>query len=181
MRRRRGVIGHHDRRPFTHAPQRDVALAVLRRLGRIIRIQLALRPRDFAQRPGNHGERRRFVEAPGDRQNGIVRLVVLPIESRQPVDWHVFDIGARADGRFAVVVPKVGGRYNALLQNPCRTVLAPFEFVANHGHFGIEEGLLHLRGDHAIGLQAQRPAQVVVGGGERLEVIGAVRRGAAVP
>ena len=83
-------------------------------------------------------------------------------------------------GEFAVVVPGVRGLQRALHQHAFGAVLAHFEFVAHHRHFFVEQRLLDLAVDHAVGFQLERELKVLVGGVERLEVIGAVPGGGAV-
>jgi hypothetical protein len=97
------------------------------------------------------------------------------------LDRHPFDVGALADDRVAVVVPGEGELLHALEQHRAGVVLAHLELVSHHRHLGVEVLLRHERVHHAVGFHAERPVEVVGGGGEGLEVGGAVVRGGAVP
>ena len=178
--RRRVPCGHHHR-GRSHAAQLDEPLAVLRGLDRVRRVQRARRPRNRADRVGHHRERLRGVELSGDDEHGVVRLVVLAIERRQPIDRHALDVGARADDGLAVVVPEVGRRDDALLEDVLGVVLAALELVAHDGHLGVEQRLLHPHVDHALGFESERPPEVLVAGRDGLEIVGAVVVRAAVP
>ncbi len=96
------------------------------------------------------------------------------------VDGDVLDVGAVADGGFAVVVPLEGGGGHALQQHPERTVLARLELVAHHAELAFQIFLGDVGIDHAVGFQVERPFQVFVRGRESLEVVGAVVPGGTV-
>ena len=181
MRQRGRMPCHHDRRILPHSPQFDVTLAVLRRLHGVRRVQLPRRPRNRPAGLRHKRERLRFVELARNHQDCVVRLIVLLVKRGEPVDRHLLDIGQRSDHRLAVVVPEVSGRDHALFQNRSGVVLAPLEFIAHHGHLGIEQRLFNPHVHHAFGFEPQRPFEVVVGRGDGLEVIGAVVVGGAVP
>src|SRR5436190_1310786 len=117
----------------------------------------------------------------GDRGNHVVRLVVFAVESVQPLDRHVLDIGARSDGGFSVVVPKVSRGTDALLQDARYAVFAALELVAHHGHLTVEKGLVHFGTNHAVGFQTQRPTEILVTGGHGFEVVRPVVVSTAVP
>ena len=63
-----------------------------------------------------------------------------------------------------------------LAQHALRRVLAALEFVAHDGHFRIQVFLLDEAVDEAVGFQRDGELEVLVGGGEGLEVIDAVAR-----
>ena len=180
MRARRHVVGGHQQRRAAAAPQRDLALAVLRRVERVHRRQLARRLRDRAEAVGHPLQHLRRVEFAGDDERGVVGLVVQLVEGLQPRDVDVLDIAARADDRAAVGVPVVHRRHRALHQDAAGVVLAAFHLVAHHRHLGVEVFARDVAVDHRIGQPAQVPAQVVVVGREAGGVVGAVEAGAAV-
>ena len=140
MRERRHVVHGSHHLHVAHTSQRDRALAILRRLLRVRGIEnvsvreRSHRLRDVAEQPHDLLQRRRLIELAGDEQHGVVGLIVLVIERLQPLDRHVLDVRARADGRVPVVVPEIGGGDRALQQNAERIVLAGLELVAHHGH-----------------------------------------------
>ena len=178
--RRSMPCGHHGL-VRSHAAQFDKPLAVLRRFNCVRRLKGARRFRNRGDRVADHRERSRDIELSSDDQHGVVRLVVLAIEVGQPIDGNLFEIGARADDRLAVVVPEVGGGHDALFEDVLCVVLATFELVAHHGHLGIEQRLFHSHVDHALGFQSQRPPKIRVAGGHGLEIVGAVVVRGAVP
>ena len=120
------------------------------------------------------------VELAGDDQLCVVGLVVLAVEGLQALDRHVFEVGARADGRVAVVVPQVRDRVHAFGQHPERTVFAGLPFVAHHRHLRLEILGGDERINHPVRFQVERPFEVVGCCRERLEVVGAVEPGRAV-
>ena len=88
------------------------ALAVLGRLlgvgvARACRLGFGIEPKYFSDKR----ERLGLVELAGDDEHAVVGLVVLLVEGLQVFDRHALDVGAVADGGFAVVVPLVGGRH----------------------------------------------------------------------
>ena len=177
---RRHVVGDVDQRCAADAAQGDRALAVLRRVEGVGRRDRPRRPRDGAEALRHDLEHPRAVEAAGDDQGRVVRLVVIAIERLQPRDVDVLDVGAGADRRLAVVVPLVHGGHRLLQQHPGRAVLARFHLVAHDRHLGVEIGAGDEAVDHRVGLPAEVPAQVVVVRREGGEVVGAVVPGAAV-
>ena len=175
------VVRHDQVLPLADPAQRHEPLAVLRRLHRVGLIEHARRARQLAHRVGDHLQRLRFVDPAGDDQHGVVRLVVLLVELRQPVERHLLEVFLRPDGRLAVVVPEVRRRRDALAQDRRRIVLAALELVADDGHLGVEDLLGELDVHHAIRLEAERPLQVVVRRRDGLVVVRPVVRGRAVP
>ena len=77
-------------------------------------------------------------------------------------------------------MPIVRGRQDPLLQDALRAVLARLPLVPDDRHLGLEI----LRGDervhHAVRFEIERPLEVLVGGGKRLEVVRAVEPRRAV-
>jgi hypothetical protein len=176
-----GAIERRDELLVADAAQGHRALAILRRLLGVERGQGARRLGDRAEMLGHQLERARLLEAPGDQQHCIVGLIPGAIERLQLVDRHALDVGALADGRIAIVVPRVGQLLQALEQHRAGAVLAHLEFVAHHGHLAVEVLARDARVHHAIGFHGERPVQVFRRGRDRLEVVGAVVRGRAVP
>ena len=121
-----------------------------------------------------------FVNFAGYDQNGIIGLVVFLVKCLKVIDGHFLNVGAVADGRFAVVVPQVSGRHNALVQYVLGGVFAHFKFIPNNRKLGVEVFFLNERIHHPVGFQIERPFQVLVGGREGFEVIRAVEPGRAV-
>ena len=66
------------------------------------------------------------------QQNGIVWLVVLAIKVLQVFNLDVLNIGARANGALAIVVPIKSCGSHSLPQHHVGVVLAAFHFIANH-------------------------------------------------
>ena len=174
------VDGHQDRR-VPHASQHHQALSVLRGLHGVRRIENSLGPRDPAKRFGDPPQRLLLVEVARHGEDGVIRLIILLIKRSQPLDRNALDIGAVSNGRLAVIMESVGGFLHPLHQNADGIVFARLELVAHHGHLGIEKLLFHAHVDHALGFEAQCPAQVGIAGGDGLEVVGAVEGGGAVP
>ena len=92
-------------------------------------------------------------------EHGVVGLVILLVERGEPIDRHLLDVGAGADGRLAVVVPEVGGRRARALRE-CRCGL--FSPRSNSLRTTVisvsRSGLLHPHVHHAIGFEAERPS-----------------------
>ena len=131
VRARHDVIADADELRVARASQHDLPLAVLHRLHRVEARQRARGAGDRAEVAGDGFERGLRLEAAGDHQHRVVRLVVGPIERSQPVDIDVLDVGAGADRRLAVVVPDEGGRGRAaagLSRTDCSR-RAPFRFA----------------------------------------------------
>ena len=173
-------IGGHDELHVTHTPQRHLALAVLGGLRGVGGLELPLRARDLAERLGNQREGGVGLELPSDEQHGVVGLVVVPVEGLQPLDGHVLDVGAGADGRVAVVVPEIRRAQHALEQHARGAVLADLELVAHHAHLAVEIALRDARRHHPVGFHAERPLEGLLRSRERLVVVRAIVVGAAV-
>ena len=122
----------------------------------------------------------RGIELPGHQQHGVIGLVVIAIEGLQLLDGNFFDVAERADGAASVGVPQIGGREHALFEHLVRAILAPFEFVADHGHLGIQIAFRDPRIHHAVRFHFERPAQIGVGTGHGLEIVGAIPGSAPV-
>ena len=103
------------------------------------------------------------------------------IEGVQPVDGHVFDVRPAADRRLPIGMERVGRADGAHVENVDGVVVARLELVAHYRHFLVEQFLFYAHAGHALGFERQRPAQVLVRGGDRFVVIGAVVRRGAVP
>jgi hypothetical protein len=175
------VVGHHHVLSRAHAAQRHEAFAILRRLDGVSGFQLARGPGNLAHGIGHELQGLRFVDAPGNHQHGVIGLVILVIEGLRAGVGHAFQVVLRSDDRLAVVVPDVGGGGHALAEDGGGLILAALQFVAHHGHFGVENLLVELDVDHAVGFQAEGPLQILVTGAEGLVVVGAVVGGGAVP
>ena len=115
---RRHVIAEVDQRRAADAAQRHRALAVLRRVEGVGRRDRPRRPRDRAEALRHELEHPRGVEAAGDDQGRVVRLVVVAVERLQPGNVDVLDVGAGADRALAVVVPLVHGGQGLLQMSP---------------------------------------------------------------
>ena len=114
------MVDGAERLHVPDAAQRDGPLAILRRLLGVGPGQRARRARDRAELRLDQRQRLGLVELARHQQHGVVRLIVGAPERLQPLDRHVFDVGARADGDFAVVVPEIGGGEDALRQDAGR-------------------------------------------------------------
>ena len=165
---------HHDRLVIAHAPQNHLAFAVLGGFHRVGRKQLAGGLGNDSKVLRDPGQRFRGIEFPGHQQHGVIRLVVVSVEGLQLLDGNFFDVAERADGAASVGVPQIGGGEHALFEHLVGIILAPFEFVANHGHLGIQIALRDARIHHAVRLHFERPAQIGVAGGHGLEIVGAI-------
>ena len=177
---RHAVPAHQQQRRAALAPHGDAALAVLRRIQRVGALQqpgrFGQRP-EILRRPGQHLGR---VELAGHHQGGVVGLVVQAVEGLQAADVDVLDVGPRADGALAVVVPLVHRRQGLLRGAAERVVLARLHLVAHHRHLGVQVGAGDEAVEHRVGLPAEVPAQGVGVGREAGVVVGAVVPGGAV-
>ncbi len=140
----------------------------------------AIGPGNLAQGVCDEGECLGLVELAGDYDVGIVGLVVLLVENCEVGDGNTLNVAAVADDAFAVVVEVESGGEDALFEHVFGRVLAHFHLVADDGHFGDKILAEHGHVDHAVGLEPERPAQVVVAGVHDLEVHGLVVAGLAV-
>ena len=181
---RRHVIHGERELDVSDAAQRDTALAILRGFRGVGGEQLVrpgpVRTRNAPELVHDHAECVAGIEAAGDDQDRVVRLVVLAVERLQPLYGYMFDIGPRTDRGVAIVVPVVGRRHDPLLQHPAGAVLAPLPLVADDGHFRFEVFRRDEGVDHSIGLEIERPFEIVVGRRKCLEVVGPVKPGSAV-
>ena len=143
-------------------------------------MQLPFRLRDFAEEFVHHRERFRFIDAAGDHEHRVVRLIVVAIERLQPLDRRAFDVGLFADRRVTVIVPLENGGQHPLVEHTAGTVLAALEFVAHDAELLLEVRAGDERVDHAIRFEFERPAQVLVGRGKGLVIIGAIEPRGAV-
>ncbi len=121
-----------------------------------------------------------FVEFTGDGKHRVVRLVVTAVKILQPFDGDIFDIRARTNTGFAVVMPAVSRSHHPLHQYGKGIVFRTLKFVAHHRHFAVQILSGDKRVNHPIRFQAQRPVDVVVGGSKGLVVISAIDPGGAV-
>jgi hypothetical protein len=174
------VVRDADDADITGAPQPDVALAVLDGLDGVGRRQRARRLGQRAELLLDVGKRGRLVELAGDQEDGVVGLVVLLIECVQRARRDALDIRARADRRLAVVVPEVRGRQDPLVQDAAGVVLAGLELVAHDRHLALQIALEDRRIHHPIGLEVDRPVDVLLRRGKRLEVVRAIERSGRV-
>ena len=124
---------------------------------------------------------RGLVELAADDQQRVVGLVPGAVERLQPLDRHRLDVGARSRSPGCrSCARRRRGAACAASSTPPGLFSPHLELVAHHGHLAVEVLLAHERVHHAVGFQAERPVQVVLGGGQRLEVVGAVVGGGAV-
>ena len=89
--RRHVVDGLHELR-VADAAERDRALAVLHGLDGVDLLDRARGARDGREVFVDERERLRLVELAGDGEHGVIRLVVVVVESLQPLDGHVLDV-----------------------------------------------------------------------------------------
>ena len=66
------------------------------------------------------------------QQHGIVRLVVLAVKILKVFNFDVFNVGARANGVLAIVVPIKSSGGHALPEHHVGVVFAAFHLIANH-------------------------------------------------
>src|SRR3954470_17875986 len=100
------MIGRHYTLPLSHAPQTYSSFAVLRWLNRVTRRQYALRFRNRAEESGDETKSFCLIEFACNHENGIVGLVIIPVEGLQPIDRHILNVTPGTDRRFPVVVPQ---------------------------------------------------------------------------
>jgi len=174
MRAGRRVIRHLNGLNIAGAAQDHFAFAILRGFLGIGRDEFAGGPRNRAEDVLDPRKRLGVVEFTGDDQRCVVGLVILVIEVLEALDRHVLDIAAGANRRAAIAVPQVGGGHNALKQDAGGGIFTHLEFVAHHGHFAIEIGARDAGVNHAVRLEFEREAQILVRGGHGFEVVGAV-------
>ena len=180
MRGGRQVVVQADQAGVADAAHHHFALAVLHGLARIGGLHRLGRALERAEGRGHFRQRLRRVDAASDEKRGVVGAVVRAIEGLQPLDRHVFDVRAGADGGLAVVVPEVGGGRHPLQEHAHRIGFARLHFVAHHRHLAVEVAAAHVGIHHAVGFQRQQPVQVVLACGEAAEVVGSVQPGAGV-
>ena len=176
----RHVVRGHYPLDVADATNRHRAFAVLRGLLRVEAGNCPCWLRNRAEVLGDELECLGLVELARDEQHRVIGLIVVAIERLQPVDRHVLEIGSRSDRRLAVVVPEIRGREDSFQQHIGRTVLARLELVPDDGHLAVEIGLGDERVHHAIRLEVERPAKILVRGRERLEVVRAIEPGGTV-
>ncbi len=180
MRAAHRVVHHAEKFRPAGAAQRHRPLAVLHGLLGVDRRQRARGLRDRPEILDDETKRRVGIELAGDDQHRVVGLVVEPVERLQPADVDVLDVRARADLQVPVVVPHERRGEHPSVQHELRVVLAALELVAHHRHLRIEVALADVRVDHPVGFHPERPGEIVVAGGERLEIVGAIEAGRAV-
>ena len=162
----------------------DHALAVLDRLGGVggvdAHVAGAVGSGDGTELLDNQPQCLFGVELARNHELCVVGLVVLAIEGLKALDRNILEVRPGADGGVAVVVPQVGDGVHPLAQHPERAVFSRFPFIAHHRHLRLQV----LRGDerihHAVGLEVERPLEVVGGRREGLEVVGAIQPGGAI-
>jgi hypothetical protein len=71
-------------------------------------------------------------------------------------------------------VPEEGRRVDAFFEDSLRSILTDLELVPDDRHFGIQILARHEARKHAVGLEIERPFEVLVGRGERFEVVRAI-------
>ncbi len=169
--------GHADR---ADAAQHHVMIAVLGRLLGPGRRQDARRLRDRGVVLDDQAERLFRIEIARDEQHDVIGLIPLVVEGLQVLDRHALDVAAVANGGLRVVVPLVGGRHHALVEDVLRRVLAALELVAHHRHLGGQVFVADEAVDEPVGFEVEGEVEVVVRGVEGLEVVGAVERGGGV-
>ena len=174
MQRGRNVVDRNDCLNVSDAAQGDETLAFLGGLDGVGLGEHSLGPGQCAEGLGDHGQRLGWVELSRDDEVGVVGLVVLVIEGREVCDGHTLDVGAVANDGFSIVMEVVCGGHDALVEDVELAVLAGLHFVADDRHLAVEVLLEHGHVGHAIGLQVQRPAEIVVAGVDGLEVHGLV-------
>ena len=90
-------IHRTDQLGIAGPPQHHATLTVLGGLGGVEAGQDTRRPGNRTEVLFDQRECGLLVELSADLQDGIVRLVVPPVEVTQPLDGDVFDVGTRAD------------------------------------------------------------------------------------
>lgn len=174
------MIGRTDRLHVADAPQGDSALAILRRLIGIGGLNHTGRLRDRAELLDDQIERFGLVYFARHQQHRVVRLIVVAPERLKPLNGNLFDVGACADSRVAVVVPQVGRRDDALLKDIGRAVFAGLVLVSHNGHFAVEVFTGDKRVHHTVGFEIERPVEVGVGRLEGLEIVGSIKPGGSI-
>ena len=172
--RGRRVIPGQGELIVPHAPDRDLALAVLRRLRRVIERQRRFRPRNGAEMLVDEVDGLLLGDLARHDQHCIVRPVERSVEGLQPVDRDVLHVGAGAQNGLAVVVPFECGCHHPLRQHRGGVVFLALQLVAHDGHLAVQVLLGDEGVDHAIRFQLQRPFQVLLGCGEDAVVVGPV-------
>jgi hypothetical protein len=176
------MVRHAHRADIADAPQRHEPLAVLRRLLSVRGVELALRPRDNAERLLNDTESLRRIKVPSNDQHNVIRLVILLVKRPQVCDRYAFNVTAVAEGRFPIVVPLIRRGGDALREHADRRILTALEFVPHHSKLRVQVGLPDGTVHQSVGLQADAERQILVAGRYRLEVVRAVcGRGAVEP
>ena len=178
------VVRRHRNLFISHPAQRHRPLAILIRFvsvgGPQQHVSGPLRPRDGAELLRDQASGRALLELARDDEDGVVRLVIPAVERLQAFDRHFLDVAPRADRGIAVVVPEVRGGHHPLQQNAEWIVLARLELIPDHGELAREIILGDETVDHPVGLEVERPLQVLRCRGKGLEVVGTIGPGGAV-
>ena len=170
------IVCHHDL-CVTGAPHGRDTLAILRRLDGVRLLEDARRPRDRSELLLHECERSVFVEVASNHYDRIVGLVMLSIESLEPVDRCIFDIALRTDGQMPVGVEQVRAPEHALERDLERIVLADLELVPHDRELLFQIRARHDDVRHAVGFEVERPREIGVGRSEVLIEVRAVERG----
>ena len=177
----RAVIRDRDDVLVAGPLEHDAPLAVLLRLDGVGVGQRARRLRDRAERLVDRRERGRHLELSGDDHGRVVGLVVAGVERAQRARRHPLDIRARARDRSPVRVPQIRGLADALGEDPRRLALPVLELVADDRELGLEIVVGDRRVRHHVGVEVERPVEVVLARRERrVELRGVVRRQAVL-
>ena len=174
------VVAHINQGVAAHAAQGDDTFAVLRRVECVGGAEHAAGLGQRCKVPRDLGQGVCDLELAGDDERGVVGLVVMLVEGLQARDVHVFNVAARPDDAFAVVVPAVHDRHQLLQQDATGLVFARLHLVAHHGHFAVEVGARNEAVDHHVGLPRQIPIQGFFLGRPAGEIVGAIKRRAAI-
>src|ERR1043166_896353 len=92
------VVRDVDGADVADASQHNGALAILRRLFGPGRAQFARRAWNRAEILLHPAERFWLFEFPGDNEDDVVRLIILPVEGLEILDRHALNIAAIANG-----------------------------------------------------------------------------------
>src|SRR4029079_12715837 len=123
------------------AAQSHRALAVLGRLDSVDLLQRASRARNWREIFVYQSESFLFVKLSGNKQHGVIGLIVVAVERLQPFDWYIFNVTTRTNRGLSIVMPEVRRSHRPFQQHQERVVLAKFKLVTNDRHLAVQISL----------------------------------------
>ena len=144
------MVGSQQHLNIAHTTHSNGVFAILGWLSGPDLVQLPFRTRNGTHVFGNQRQRFGLIKFTGNHQNTVIGLVVFTVETLQPVNGYILNVGTGPNRGLAVVMPFISSGLGALHQHTHGAILARFEFVANHGHLRIQVAFGDVGVHHAI-------------------------------